>query len=152
MIASDSYNLKPRTFDTIVLNAGERFDLIVETIHESGDFWIRVRGLGICFPHKIESFALLRYTAEEDDDQSSENNANSSEEQILFDASQEEDDSDDSEEYEFPIMPNFNDEFPRNAVRIIIYLFSFPIEVFNLCIFFPLPGAQSSECHLSKYK
>ncbi|XP_011194194.2 uncharacterized protein LOC105219623 [Zeugodacus cucurbitae] len=65
IIASDSYDLKPRYFDTIISNAGERYDFVVFTNHTEGDYWIRVRGMGVCAILPTESFALLRYVSNE---------------------------------------------------------------------------------------
>lgn len=120
MIASDSYNVQPRRFDTIILNAGERFDLIVKTNHTSGDFWIRVRGLGICFPYKIESFALLRYVVEKGVDKDGHDIKNMREENSLESNDIEELENDNSEEldeFDYPLVPEFEKEFPRNAVK-----------------------------------
>jgi FtsP/CotA-like multicopper oxidase with cupredoxin domain len=72
IISSDSYDVLPATYDSLVSNAGERYDFILEANHTKGDFWIRVRGMGVCALHPTESFALLRYKsndpAEDDDD------------------------------------------------------------------------------------
>ncbi|KAM7364393.1 uncharacterized protein ACRADG_000906 [Cochliomyia hominivorax] len=65
IIASDSYNVLPRSFDTLVTNSGERYDFILEANHTKGDFWIRVRGMGVCSINPTESFALLRYETNE---------------------------------------------------------------------------------------
>uniref|UniRef100_A0A1A9WAB1 Uncharacterized protein n=1 Tax=Glossina brevipalpis TaxID=37001 RepID=A0A1A9WAB1_9MUSC len=61
IIASDSFNVRPRVFDTLVSNSGERYDFVVNANHTEGDFWIRIRALGICQAQHTESFALLRY-------------------------------------------------------------------------------------------
>lgn len=65
IIASDSYDLKPYYFDTIISNAGERYDFVVSTNNTEGDYWIRVRGMGVCAILPTESFALLRYVSNE---------------------------------------------------------------------------------------
>lgn len=65
IIASDSYDLKPYSFDTIISNAGERYDFVVFTNNTEGDYWIRVRGMGVCAILPTESFALLRYVSNE---------------------------------------------------------------------------------------
>lgn len=63
IISSDSYNVEPRSFDTLINNSGERYDFILTANHTKGDFWIRVCGLGVCAIKPTESFALLRYTS-----------------------------------------------------------------------------------------
>ncbi|TMW50904.1 hypothetical protein DOY81_004015 [Sarcophaga bullata] len=65
IIASDSYDVLPRPFDTLVSNSGERYDFILDANHTKGDFWIRVRGMGVCAINPTESFALLRYESNE---------------------------------------------------------------------------------------
>ncbi|XP_067620020.1 uncharacterized protein [Eurosta solidaginis] len=73
IIASDSYDLEPHYFDTLITNAGERYDFVLLANHTAGDFWIRVRGMGVCAILPTESFALLRYVSndatEEPDDE-----------------------------------------------------------------------------------
>ena len=61
MIATDGNDVEPQTYDTIVTNAGERYDFILDANHKSGDFWIRIRGLGVCQSKEIDTVALLRY-------------------------------------------------------------------------------------------
>ncbi|KAI8121740.1 hypothetical protein FF38_00341 [Lucilia cuprina] len=65
IIASDSYDVLPRPFDTLVTNSGERYDFILVANHTKGDFWIRVKGMGVCSINPTESFALLRYESNE---------------------------------------------------------------------------------------
>lgn len=55
----------PRTFDALVSNSGERYDFVLTANHTKGDFWIRVRGMGVCAINPTESFALLRYETNE---------------------------------------------------------------------------------------
>ncbi|XP_036324933.1 laccase-2-like [Rhagoletis pomonella] len=73
IIASDSYDLKPRYIDTLISNAGERYDFVLLANNTVGDYWIRVRGMGVCAILPTESFALLRYVsndpADEPDDE-----------------------------------------------------------------------------------
>lgn len=61
IIASDSFNVRNSTFDTLISNAGERYDFILEANQNIGDYWIRVKGIGLCATNPIESYALIRY-------------------------------------------------------------------------------------------
>ncbi|XP_055854231.1 uncharacterized protein LOC129917982 [Episyrphus balteatus] len=63
VIASDSFNVEPSRFDTIVSNSGERYDFILNANHSGGDFWIKLKGLGACASK--EGFALLRYETDD---------------------------------------------------------------------------------------
>ncbi|CAD6991399.1 unnamed protein product [Ceratitis capitata] len=72
VIASDSYDLQPNYFDTLISNAGERYDFVVFANNTAGDYWIRVRGMGVCAILPTESFALLRYISNEVIDESIE--------------------------------------------------------------------------------
>lgn len=155
MIASDSYNVQARRFDTIVLNAGERFDLIVETNHTFGDFWIRVRGLGICFIHKIESFALLRYVVETESNPDSDRNPvdhNNAKEQNSMEATDDSepqsDESEQSEEFDYPLMPDFEEEYPRTAVKQDMFVNQYDQELIPE-FFYTLLDSESSKCHMS---
>ncbi|KAL9895317.1 uncharacterized protein ACN2A1_006056 [Glossina fuscipes fuscipes] len=89
IIASDSFNVRPRLFNTLVSNSGERYDFVLTANHTEGDFWIRVRAMGICKPERIESFALLRYKK----------------------GNGEEDEPDESER---PDMPDYDQEYPSD--------------------------------------
>ncbi|XP_055904977.1 uncharacterized protein LOC129940613 [Eupeodes corollae] len=59
VIASDSFDVESNAYDTLVSNAGERYDFVLTANHTEGDFWIRVRALGQEKP--MEALALLRY-------------------------------------------------------------------------------------------
>ncbi|XP_055907069.1 uncharacterized protein LOC129942238 [Eupeodes corollae] len=69
IISSDSNDVEPRPFDTLVTNSGERYDFILSANYTKGDFWIRVCGLGVCAINPTESFALLRYGTNEANDE-----------------------------------------------------------------------------------
>lgn len=97
IIASDSFNVRPRLFNTLVSNSGERYDFVVTANHTQGDFWIRVRAMGICKAHRIESFALLRYKKDDN-----------TEEEV-----EEEDGADENER---PDMPDYDQEYPSDLV------------------------------------
>lgn len=61
IIASDGYDVEPRSFDTLISNSGERYDFVLTANQATGDFWIRVRGMGVCADNPTETVALLRY-------------------------------------------------------------------------------------------
>ncbi|XP_055857102.1 uncharacterized protein LOC129919980 [Episyrphus balteatus] len=65
--ATDSYDNEPAEFDTLVLNAGERNDVVIDAWRGSGDYWIRVRGLPSCQTQPTDTFALLRYITKPSD-------------------------------------------------------------------------------------
>uniref|UniRef100_T1GHN8 Uncharacterized protein n=1 Tax=Megaselia scalaris TaxID=36166 RepID=T1GHN8_MEGSC len=92
VIASDGFNVKPKIVDTLVINSGERYDFVVNANRPFGDYWIRVRGLGTCAIHPIESYALLRYI----------NNANDKNEIVDF--------------HSLKRKPSYNLEYPSGVV------------------------------------
>ncbi|XP_055915066.1 LOW QUALITY PROTEIN: uncharacterized protein LOC129948201 [Eupeodes corollae] len=67
VISTDSYDVKPLEIDTLLMNAGERYDVVINTNHTEGDFWIRIRGAFKYPPQPTDSFALLRYVNNDSD-------------------------------------------------------------------------------------
>ncbi|XP_030376328.1 laccase-2-like [Scaptodrosophila lebanonensis] len=91
IIASDGFNVEPRTFDALIINSGERYDFVLLANNTRGDYWLRVSGLGACSRLPTESLALLRYRR-----------ADAS---LAQDAAR-----------PLPTQPNFNINYPENNV------------------------------------
>nr|CAD7455796.1 unnamed protein product [Timema tahoe] len=53
----------PSLVDSIILNAGERYDIVVTANQTVGSYWIRFRGLAFCNKNgvKVHQEAILRY-------------------------------------------------------------------------------------------
>ncbi|XP_055923912.1 uncharacterized protein LOC129954192 [Eupeodes corollae] len=67
IIATDSNEVEGVTIDTLLSNSGERYDLVINTNHSEGDYWIRIRGGNTFQPQPLDSFALLRYVTDDSD-------------------------------------------------------------------------------------
>lgn len=62
VIASDSFDLEPVEVERLVSNSGERYDFVINANSaSSGNFWIRVQGMGPCENFFLEQFAILTY-------------------------------------------------------------------------------------------
>ncbi|KAK6186504.1 hypothetical protein SNE40_008533 [Patella caerulea] len=59
IIASDGYDLKPKTVESLVINPGERYDFIITTDKPVGNYWVRAITLEVNVNHTAE--AILRY-------------------------------------------------------------------------------------------
>jgi L-ascorbate oxidase len=64
VIASDSYDVHPATVDSIVINAGERYDFVLEANKDSGSFFLRVKLINHIEHYDIQQFAVLSYEPE----------------------------------------------------------------------------------------
>ncbi|KAK3595486.1 hypothetical protein CHS0354_021582 [Potamilus streckersoni] len=61
VIATDGAPLKPATVDSLVIGSGERYDIVITTNQNSGNFWIQCQGIGDCEPNEGHASAILRY-------------------------------------------------------------------------------------------
>ncbi|CAG2067047.1 unnamed protein product, partial [Timema podura] len=63
VVATDSAAVEPIEVDSIILNAGERYDIVVTANQTVGSYWIRFRGLAFCNRNGVEVHqeAILRY-------------------------------------------------------------------------------------------
>lgn len=61
VIASDSGKVRPITVNTLYSSAGERYDFVVHANQPPGNYWIRVKGMGVCESTVAEQFAILSY-------------------------------------------------------------------------------------------
>lgn len=52
--------------DSIVLGAGERFDVVIQANQEINSYWMRFHGLTNCIPPRIFQGAILRYNGAAD--------------------------------------------------------------------------------------
>ncbi|XP_012940646.2 laccase-4 [Aplysia californica] len=60
IVASDGFELEPMVVESIILNPGERYDVILHAIEDAKPYWIRAETLEIDVPnHKAE--AILEY-------------------------------------------------------------------------------------------
>lgn len=68
VISTDSYPHDTVEVDTLVINSGERYDIILYCMEdpEKEQYIIRVRGLGGCINRPIDSCAVLDYGTDED--------------------------------------------------------------------------------------
>ncbi|KAK3911751.1 Laccase-4 [Frankliniella fusca] len=62
-IASDGANFKPVEVESVMLNAGERWDVVLRADQPVGKYWIRIRALGDCGESKsqVHQQAVLAY-------------------------------------------------------------------------------------------
>ncbi|CAH0550161.1 unnamed protein product [Brassicogethes aeneus] len=61
IIATDGNAVKPTPVQTLISNAGERYDFILNANMSVGTYWIQVKGLGECSVYKIQQLAILKY-------------------------------------------------------------------------------------------
>lgn len=47
--------------DSIVIDAGERYDFILEANQSVSSYWVRLHGLMDCTPRRVFQGAILRY-------------------------------------------------------------------------------------------
>ncbi|XP_017770698.1 PREDICTED: laccase-1-like [Nicrophorus vespilloides] len=62
VISSDGYDTTPYTVQTLYINNGERFDIVVTANQDGGTFWMRFLGLMDC--ENKEGRAILRYVTD----------------------------------------------------------------------------------------
>lgn len=58
--------------DSLIINAGERYDFVLSADQEIGNYWIRYRGFGECAFGRgtVSGEAILRYSGADDADPS----------------------------------------------------------------------------------
>ncbi|CAG7726388.1 unnamed protein product [Allacma fusca] len=63
IIASDGFDVKPTTVDSVVVYAGERWDIIIRGSQPIGSYWIKFRGLMDCDDRFTSAYqvAVLNY-------------------------------------------------------------------------------------------
>ncbi|KAI9555735.1 hypothetical protein GHT06_018250 [Daphnia sinensis] len=61
VIASDGGSIQPIEVDSLIIDAGERYDFIVNADQKLSSYWIRLHGLMDCGPKKVFQSAILRY-------------------------------------------------------------------------------------------
>ncbi|KAL5012095.1 hypothetical protein ScPMuIL_010646 [Solemya velum] len=68
MIASDGNSFEPLEVESFNIYAGERFDFVLRTDQETGNYWIRTRGLADCGEQfkGANQAAILRYKDADD--------------------------------------------------------------------------------------
>ena len=49
IISMDGYNVVPMSFESFIINPGERFDFILSADQPTMDYWIRVDGMEVHF-------------------------------------------------------------------------------------------------------
>jgi hypothetical protein len=54
MIASDGSPFEKIEVNSFIIFAGERFDFVLNASQPVGNYWIRVRGLGVCGFSKVK--------------------------------------------------------------------------------------------------
>lgn len=62
IIASDSFDVKPLTVDTLVSTGGERYDFVIGANQKPGDYCIKVKLLGLCEFDHVEQYGILTYS------------------------------------------------------------------------------------------
>lgn len=62
IIASDSFDVKPVTVDTLISTGGERYDFVVYAHQKPGDYCIKVKLLGNCEQFNIVQYGVLTYS------------------------------------------------------------------------------------------
>lgn len=67
VIASDAQDIEPLTVTTLVMYSGERFDVVIETDQEVGNYWIRFTGILDCVYSQPIQGAVLRYEGAPDE-------------------------------------------------------------------------------------
>lgn len=60
IIATEISYVEPFEIDALFSQTGERFDFVIETNNEEGDYWVRVQTQMPC-RNVVEGFAVLRY-------------------------------------------------------------------------------------------
>ncbi|XP_060581710.1 uncharacterized protein LOC132738260 [Ruditapes philippinarum] len=68
MIASDGSPFEKIEVNSFIIFAGERFDFVLNASQPVGNYWIRVRGLGVCGFSKVKQVAILRYAGAPDEE------------------------------------------------------------------------------------
>lgn len=70
MIASESSVFEPVLVDTFIINAGERYDFVLEANQKPDNYWIRYRGMGDCNKNgiKISEVGILHYNNTEENE------------------------------------------------------------------------------------
>ncbi|XP_066994431.1 uncharacterized protein [Anabrus simplex] len=61
VVASDGASVAPFEVDSIMVNGGERYDIVLNADQEVGNYWIRFRGAGTCFASQVHQEAVLHY-------------------------------------------------------------------------------------------
>lgn len=58
----------PFIVDSLIINAGERYDVVVEANQGIANYWIRYRGMGDCLKETaaVCAEAILRYNGSDD--------------------------------------------------------------------------------------
>ncbi|XP_046632663.1 laccase-like [Daphnia pulicaria] len=62
VIASDGNDIQPIEVDSVVIDAGERYDFVVNADQEISSYWIRLHGLMDCRVKEVFLGAILRYS------------------------------------------------------------------------------------------
>ncbi|XP_057332184.1 uncharacterized protein LOC130672020 isoform X1 [Microplitis mediator] len=70
MIASESGVFEPVLVDTFIINAGERYDFVLDANQKPDNYWIRYRGMGDCNKNgiKISEVGILHYNNTEENE------------------------------------------------------------------------------------
>lgn len=55
------YSINILVVDSVVIDAGERYDFVVNAGQEISSYWIRLHGLMDCIPQKVFQAAILHY-------------------------------------------------------------------------------------------
>lgn len=66
VIATDSTKVQPVKVDTVYSLAGERYDFVVNANQPPGNYWIRIKAIGVCEGRVAEQFAILSYYSEKE--------------------------------------------------------------------------------------
>lgn len=53
--------LFPFEVDSLIVDAGERYDFVVNAVQQLSSYWIRLHGLMDCRPKQVFQAAILRY-------------------------------------------------------------------------------------------
>ena len=73
LIASDGQPIVAVKVDSLVSLSGERYDFVVEASQEPKDYWIKIRGEGVCSWLNLTQRAILRYERDDLSDQLTSN-------------------------------------------------------------------------------
>lgn len=68
VISADGFDIAPIEVQRIVMNNGERFDVIIQANQPVGNYWIRVKGVQACTSIERQQLAILRYGGSSGDD------------------------------------------------------------------------------------
>jgi FtsP/CotA-like multicopper oxidase with cupredoxin domain len=61
IISVDGKPIEPEIVDAIVLQSTERVDFVLDAYHQSGNYWIKFKGLADCAVNQVYELGILNY-------------------------------------------------------------------------------------------